>query len=303
MPWQRGDTLELPRVTRLANRSVRFLEQERVRRVALLAPDAGVKLGVRSSGLVASAAVARRRVNRAPRRMRVVTADARAGDAVLRMIGMDLVVTTGARLVWRSTHVVRRMARRATSMLRHVGSGEDSNVFVARTAHDGFALLELVRSVATNTLTVTLREQRARRDSRLVAGVALAARAERFGRRRMLMGVARRAHLRARLLLRRVRGRDIIVAIHARRRGQGGLVVGSMAFHTFARPVDGDGRRLALPGSMTTTAIGGSGSMRETSHAGVVPGALERECVTRRAVGLRCWTEAGAGLFGRVFEP
>jgi hypothetical protein len=59
MAGQSGDALELPRVARLADGSVRAFEHERVRRMALLAADARMKLRIGGRRLVAGAAVTR----------------------------------------------------------------------------------------------------------------------------------------------------------------------------------------------------------------------------------------------------
>jgi hypothetical protein len=261
-----------------------------------------MKLRIGSRRLMAGAAGTRRRVNRCPGGVRVVASDAGAGNTVLRMIGMDALVTTGASLVGRPPYVVGRMARRTPSMLSYARRGEHANVLVTRAAFDRLFLLELVGAVAADALVVPLRKQSARRYLRIVGGVALTACAERFGRRGVLMSMARRAHLRARLLMRGVRRRDVVVTVHAGRGGQATVLVGSMAFHAIARAVNGHGRRIALSRCVTPTAIRSGGSMRRSSDSGVVTGAFERECVASRAIGLRLWPKTRASLFAGVLD-
>src|SRR5688572_21640856 len=289
-------------MARLADGSVRAFEQEGVRRMALLAADASMKLRVGSGSLMAGAAGTCRRVDRPSGRVRVVASDAGASDAMLRMIGMDALVTTGASFVGCSPYVVGRMTGRTTSVLRDARGGENANVFVARTTFDRLFFLELVRAVAADALAVPFRKQGARRDPGLVTGVALAAHTERLGRRSVLVRVARRAHLGARLLLRGVRRRHVVVTVHAGRRGQAAVLVGSMAFHTLARAVNGHGGRTALSRRVTPTAIRSGGSMRLSGDTGVVVRALEREGVASRAIGLRAWPETLARLLAGVLD-
>ncbi len=245
-------------VARLADRSVRLPEQERVGLMALLAADGRVKIGVRGGRLVARAASSREAVTCPSRGMGIVAADARAGHPSLRVVRVNALVAARAGLFGRAAHVVRRMAGGAAPVLGHLRGGEDANVLVTRAALDGFLALERMRAVATDAFGVSAREESRSGHLGLVRRVAFGASGPGIGRGRVLVVVTGGAYLDARLSDRGVGGRDVLVAAVACA-GLGSLVlVRAVALHALARSVHRHGGDLALLGRVAAIAVFGA---------------------------------------------
>ena len=94
-------------VTAVASRLFGQGEHEIVGLVALLACSAAVEILVGSGDLVTAAAVAHAHIEACARGMRIVAPDAGSGDAAARVVGVLVLVATGAGALRRATHVVR----------------------------------------------------------------------------------------------------------------------------------------------------------------------------------------------------
>jgi hypothetical protein len=87
--------------------------------------------------------------------MGLVTAQAAAGGADFRVIGVHVSVTLGAGLLGTSAHVVRSVAIGALLMSLRLSATQHGEVLVARAARRGFVLGEIVRTMAPHALLVT----------------------------------------------------------------------------------------------------------------------------------------------------
>lgn len=145
MPGERLGLGQLRGVTTLAGSPVGHVAQEIVAGVATLAIDARVKLLVASRVLVARAAIAHARTNLRARRMRIVTAHARAHLALLGVIGVLIGVAARAGLVGTTENVVRSMTVRALAMADCVTGGQHGDVVVAGAAGHRALFAETMR--------------------------------------------------------------------------------------------------------------------------------------------------------------
>jgi hypothetical protein len=142
-------------MTVLAEGSVRRVQQERVRRVALFTADSAVKGTVGRRGLMTGAAVPRGAVRPGPRRVWVMAADAGAGGSAHRVVGVNGAVASRARLFRRSPHVVRRMARRALIVCGHARRRKGVHASVTRLTRHRPLTLEFMRPVTAHARLVT----------------------------------------------------------------------------------------------------------------------------------------------------
>lgn len=241
-----GRARDLRRMARFAGAMVRLFTDEVVGRVAALALHASVKCGLLRCALVARATIGRARQLMIERGVRVVAAHAAAGHALLGVIRMLRAVATRASLLGAAAHVVRAMTARALLVRRYFGLSQNYDVFVASAARRSFGFFEVVGPMATDALLVASFEQRCRGNDGLLLGVAIRAPAQRLRCRRVLLLVARRAHLVRRLAVRRVRGGDGLVTLAARPGLRAGVGVGPVTAQAFPRGMDLDGRGLAL---------------------------------------------------------
>jgi hypothetical protein len=207
---------QLGRMTTFTGAVIGRRPDEVVGCVTALALDARVKRRVLVRGLVARAAVAGARLGVAEAGVRIVTADARACLAFLGMIRLLGRVTPGAGLIWTALDVVWTVAARTLLMRRHARLTQSQDVLVTAAARRGLFLGKLVRAMAAHAFHVPALEQGARRNDRLLLRVARSTRSECIGGRRVLILVARRAHLVGRLALERVSGNDLAMTLAAR---------------------------------------------------------------------------------------
>lgn len=237
VPGQRGGTMNLLSVTRGAELFVRAGDPKLMRRVATFAGDTTVKLLVRRRCLMATAALARNGVHGARTGMRLVAAHARAGNASLRMIGVNVRMTAGARLLRRAAHVVRCVTGAAAGMCGHARRRKHGHALVAGAALTSRLSLEVVRAVAADALLVSVREHGAGRYFRLFSCVTFGTAFQSFGRRRVLVLVTRPTRFVAALAVRRVRRLHFRVAFRACCGGRPGVLVRLMALHALAGAV------------------------------------------------------------------
>jgi len=99
-------------------------------------------------------------------RMRVVTAHAASG--LVRMFGVNILVTRGASRGRSRSHVVRSVAIGAAAMRSDAAAANHVELRVAATTRRRLLLLELVRLVATGARSVPLPEQSRGRNHRLL---------------------------------------------------------------------------------------------------------------------------------------
>jgi hypothetical protein len=192
--------------------------QEGVRGVALLTRDSPVKISIRRRQLMTRATVPRESVRARLCGMRVVTADARARDTALRMVGVHLSMAGCAGFFGRAAHVVGGVARRAAVVGGNARRRERVAAFVARLTTDRGATIELMGTVTTYALCVAPGEERRGRNLRLMLGVALTATPERCRRGGVLVFVTGRAHFRRASPVRGVRSGHVFVTRNARSR-------------------------------------------------------------------------------------
>lgn len=211
------DLLDALLVAARADWRLRLRQHEGVRLVTLGASDAGVKV-VLGRGLLMAAAAALRLIGARASRVRIVAADARAGDALFGMVRVHVLVTVLTSLAGRALHVMRRVTARTLVVGLDPAAAEHLEIGVARaTGHDRL-FLEIVRSMAADALAVpTCEERRARHDGALF-GVAGRARRERVAGFCVLVLVARDAGLKWGLAARGVAGLNVLVTIRAGRR-------------------------------------------------------------------------------------
>ena len=155
MADQAGDLRKLAGMALGTGTMIRHLTHEVVRRVAALAIDASVKLAVLRCRLVAAAASPGGRVNLGSAGgVGIVTPNARASQAALRMIGVHRAMALATGLRGAGAHIVRGVATGALLMRRCPGAAQHCNIGVARAAWRGLFLGKLVRAVTPHTLAV-----------------------------------------------------------------------------------------------------------------------------------------------------
>ena len=142
----------------LANRSLREVEFEVVRSVALLAVGAAVKGVLGLCCLMTGAAWASNHQRLLARWVGIVARQTSTAGGPLRVIGMDVPVAFGASRGGRRAHVMRRVAAGTNRMHRHFGLRQHDHCRVARTTGRGLVLLEFVRLVAAHALRVPARK-------------------------------------------------------------------------------------------------------------------------------------------------
>jgi hypothetical protein len=195
VPAAMGRTGQLRRMAALASAVIRERPDEVMGGVTTLALDAGVEPRIFVRSLMARATVFGARLRVAEAGMRVVTTDARACQALLRMVWLLGGVAPGTGLIGTAAYVVRTVAAGALPMCRHVRLTEHLHVLVTAAAGRGFFLGKLVRPMAAHTFHVAAFEQRGGGDQRLFFGMARRAGRERIRGGRVLLLVASRAHL------------------------------------------------------------------------------------------------------------
>jgi hypothetical protein len=222
------------------------LSREIVRCVAALALDPLVKRRVACRRLVAGAAVADHRVAVLERRVRIVAADAARTLSFHRVIGGELAVALLASVLGAPPHVVRRVAAVALLVRGNATFAEHEELVVAAPAPHGGSARKVVGPVAADALEVSAREERGLGHSWFVLPVAVEARAERVRGERVLLLVARGAHLVRRLSRERVRGRDRRVTVGARSRSGRRVSMRLMAIDAGLALMDAHRGRLSL---------------------------------------------------------
>jgi hypothetical protein len=174
---------------------------------------------------------------------------------MLRMVRLLARMTPRARPIGTPTHVVWGMATDALLMRRGRRLRQHHHVGVARATRLGLPFAEVVGPMAAHALRVPVGEKRGGRHERLLFEVTTRAGAQRIGRGRVLLLVARRAHLARGLSRQGVRRRDLLVAASAGSRLRLGVLVRSVAAGAFFGRVDLHAWRLALPREMTMRAV------------------------------------------------
>ena len=246
VPASMGRTGQLRRMAALASTMIRKRPDEVVGRVTTLAFDAGVKRRVFVCGLMARAAVAGARLRVAEAGMWVVTTDARACQALLRVIWLLGGVAPGTSLIGAAAHVVRTVAARALPMCRHARLTEHLHVLVTTAAGRGLFLGKFVRPMTAHALHVPAFEQRRCRDDRLPFRMARRAGAQGIRSRGVLFLVASGANLIGRLALERVRRSDLLMALTAGPRLRCRLLVWLVAAQALFAGMNLHGRRVVL---------------------------------------------------------
>jgi hypothetical protein len=273
----------------LAGTVIRNRPHEVVRRVAARAIDPRVERAVLMRRLMARATRQRSRMRLSRGRVWIVATHARTGHALLWVIGVLVGVTARAGTLGTAFDVVRLVAARALLVCADTGTTERQLALVTAAAVGRLFLPELVRTVTTDTLAVSTREQRRLGDDGLVAGVTAHARAERLGSSRVLFLVTRGADLIGRFVRHRVRRGDVLVAASASRRLGRCVLVRSMTAEARLARVHLDPRRAALWAQVTMIAISGLVGVRaQQSAAGLclvdAAGRRVGEAVTEGAV-------------------
>jgi hypothetical protein len=108
-------------------------------------------------------------------RMRIVTARAGAGLAVLGMVGRNVLVTVCASRCRGALHVVWFVAARALPVRSNTCFSQHGLVLVAGFAVDGRALFEVMGAVTADALAVSVLKECCGRDDGLFIGVTGAA--------------------------------------------------------------------------------------------------------------------------------
>ena len=127
----RGDQRKLLLVTVLAQRTLRQLDHEVMRRMTALARHLAVKAVIGRRQLVAAAARSSERVSVIAPGVGVVTGEATARLGELGVIGVHGLMAVGARCSRVVPDIMGRVATRAARVLRHFGRGEHHDILVA----------------------------------------------------------------------------------------------------------------------------------------------------------------------------
>jgi len=172
VPAEGGNLAQLGCMTRRARAPIGGFANEIMRRVAALAGNARVKIGIFGGGLMTRAAGTRPAVHRRAARVRVMAAHAGAHHALLRMIGVLILMTPRASLLRSPLHVVGRVAIRALLVTRGSSAAQDHEVGMTRAARRRLFFGEFVRAMATHARAVPGLEQRRGGHDRLLARVA-----------------------------------------------------------------------------------------------------------------------------------
>ena len=179
VPGVQRNLLHARGVTRCTTSGVAQCQFERVRLVATGARGARrVRAVIGLDELVARAAGLNLHGCGDSSRMRVVTAHAASG--LVRMFGVNILVTRGASRGRSRSHVVRSVAIGAAAMRSDAAAANHVELRVAATTRGRLLLLELVRLVATGARSVPLPEQSRGRNHRLLFRVTRDTRCERI---------------------------------------------------------------------------------------------------------------------------
>jgi hypothetical protein len=200
-------------------------------------------------------------------RVRIVTADAGPGGAVLGVVGLLSRVAAGASLLSAAPNVVGLVAALAVCVRRDLRLAQHEDVFVARPARRGLGLAKVVRSVAAHALQVPPFEQRGRRHDWLLLGVTLCAAAQRFFGRRVLLLMAGGANRVRRLTVGGVGGRDVLVALSAGTGLRARVLVGSVTVQARLLGVYLNRGGLPLSFQMAVGAVAGLMRVHAQLHA------------------------------------
>ena len=255
VPRQARHFRQLFAVTIEARAVIGSLAHEIVRRVAALAVDPSMQVGILGGRLVAATARPRACVSLRTRRMRIVTADAGGSGSGPGMVGVNLTVTFSARLLGSTAHIVRCMAARALPMPGRVSAAQHREVLVARAAGGRLVFGELVRAMTTDALPMPGLEQRRWGHERRLLRVTRHTRLERFRGHGVLLLVTRGASLNDRFTRRGMRRRHVLVAFGARGRDRFGVLVRAVAVEALFGVVNLHGRRRALLNQVTMRAV------------------------------------------------
>jgi hypothetical protein len=237
---------QLSRVAALTGAVIRERSDEVVRRVTTLAFDAGVERRVLVRGLMARAAVTGAHLCMAEAGMGVVTTDARARQALLRMIRLLGGVAPGASLIRTAAHVVGTMAARALLVCRHASLTQHQHLLVTAAAGRRLSLGKLVGAMTAHAFHVTAIEQRARGNDRFLFRMARRTRGQRLGSGRVLLLVTGRAHLVRRFALEGMGRSDLLMALTAGTGLRCRIFVRLVAAQALFAGVDLHGRRVVL---------------------------------------------------------
>jgi len=137
-------------VALLARSMVGRIAHEVVRRMTPLALDARVKGRFLARRLVARAAVGGARQPMLEGRVRIVTANARPDDAVLRVVRLLARMATLAGLLRAAAHVVRVVTAGALLVRRHLRLRQHDHVLVAPSTSCRLRLVEIVRPMTAD---------------------------------------------------------------------------------------------------------------------------------------------------------
>ena len=317
VPRIRRHLLHARLVTHRASIRDRHAAQRKLECVRLVTADAR-RVAVRAIGsreLVTRAASADLYGRGNSAGMRVVAAHTVA--RLLGMVGVHGLVArrTGGRGA--RPHVVRRMAVGAAVVRRDLAAADHVHLRMAAAAGRGLFFLELVRLVTANALRVPARKQRRGRDDWLLHGVTGGARADRLRRWRVSLRVAGRTGFDERFPVCGVTGRNVLVAVGARRRLRRPLVrlvtaeAGLCAVHRNRgeRPLLYPVTALAIAGLEAFDAQHGLARASIDHDAGrlfqqrfFVARPFQREGMTSGAHGLRVGTKALAGFRRRMLD-
>lgn len=290
---------QLGGVTSRAGAAIGGVAHEIVRRVAVFARGAGVEILVVGGALVTRAAVAHPRTRLGARWVGVVTADAGADLALLRVVGVFVGVAARTGLIGATQYVVRRVTAGALAVTRRAPRAEHRQIFVAGPASDGLVAGELMRLVTSDAGNVTAFEQRGRGHDRLTLLVTRNAGGQRLRAGGVLLLVAGRANLVRRLALHCVRWFDVLVTVLARPRLGRRILVRPMTIETLASVVDLHGWRQRLANAMAMKTVARLVCVQLLMFRQVLQRLDDRvvaEPVTQRAVALQLHFQTSAGF-------
>ena len=325
MPFVGGDLLHVLPMAVGARGQLRGLEVEMMRLVATGAGDARVLAVFRTRVLVTRGASPRLVVGHPrfrPRlllRMGIVAAD--AACAAPGMIGVNVLVATGAGGFRSCLHVVGLVTALAVGVGGNVSSAEHSQILMAGAARDRCLFSELMRTMTTDAVRVPVRKGRAGRDQGLFLRVTQSAGRHGIFGGRVLVFVAGLARLLGALPTRGMVGVDVLVAAGAGRGARRRILMRPMAAEAGLGSVRLDRRHVALLHGVAALAVAflvGRNLGWQRSHPRVrvrgcwrrvgqqlcciVPGAFQGEGVARRTVGGRIRPEAALCRAARVFD-
>lgn len=288
---------------------IALLDHKPVGRVTARALHPLVERAVRRGLLVAVAASPRRVLALLTGRVRIVAADALADLGGLGVVWVHAAVAARTGSLDVGLYGVRLVTRGALLVLLDLRATEQVQIRVARSAGHGAGSFKRVGLMTAHAGAVPACEQRAAWHQRLLLGVAIHAGVQRGCRPSVLMLMAGRTDLHARVLACAVRQRSlsqVVVAGGARRGVELHVGVGLVAAHARRRAVHHHRRRRALWFRVASKAVFGAECVAVGRGWRQVRGERRRRArlrpkgMTAGAVGLHARPKALDGCLLRV---